>query len=274
MVDRGTGTTPADLLAASCGSESEDVGLSEETPKRARLTLQDLLRTASALDAMPELPKELVRGFLEDAAHYQGRRKRIQRRAQVAACREMIQLMPPNLPDPESIAEEAYETFSRSLGTSYSEQDAKYMGGRLRHAKGVLAKALGQLNYDMANLPEIDYALISVEALKHDIDLNRLFHQLQVLEKIAVNTENVNPLGRPKDHNTAAALDAAQYLMDHGIKRQRAAKIVAVLTQHHPDVEAKGWRTIQTAMVDAGIPARTKKLGKGGRSRYISLTPG
>jgi hypothetical protein len=50
--------------------------------------------------------------------------------------------------------------------------------------------------------------------------------------------------------------------------------MVAVLTLHHPDAAAKDWRTIQAAMVDMGISAKTKKLVKGSRKAHILLTPG
>lgn len=248
--------------------------MTKKMPSRVRSTLEDRLRAASVLDAIPGLPGEWLDRFLEDAHRFQEYRERIHLEALAAACREMIRLIPASVADPESVAAETYAIFCRSLGTSYSGQDAKYMGGRLQKAMGILAQPLRNLNHDMAELPEIDYAQVSVEVLKYGMDLNVLVEQLQVLEKVVANVENPNAPGRNKEHNTTAAIAAGTYLMDHGIKRQRAAKIAEVLTQHHPDVDAKDWRTIQAAMKDAGIEAKRRKLGKEGRKQHILLTPG
>lgn len=248
--------------------------MKKKESNRTRVTLERLIRAAPALDAIPRLREKWSELYSDYATSVQDHRERIYLEAQAAACREMIPLIPAAVTDPETLAGEAYAVFCGSLGESYSNQDAKYMGRRLKKTMVKLAKKLNPLNRDLARLAEIDFALISAEALKHGISLRDLADQLAVLEKIAADGENRNTSGRSKDHNTAAALATAQYLMNHGIKRQTAARVVAVLTLHHPDVDSKEWRTIEAAMVDADISAEPRMLGKGGGRAFISLTPG
>jgi len=248
--------------------------MTKKISRKAEPTLRDRLHAVHDHYVSESDPPDDGDSFLEHADRILARKQRMQKDAWAAARRDVIPLIPVSVADPKSVATETYAMFDRCLDSSRSYDDAKRISARWSHDMGILATALRHFNDHMTHFSNTSLLDLSHEAWKRGIDLEVLSEQLHVLGEIAASVEGAHATGRAKAHNTTAALEAAQYLMDHGIKRQRAAKIVAVLTFHHPDVAAKDWRTIQTAMVDAGISARTKKLGKGSRKGYISLTPG
>lgn len=245
--------------------------MTKKRPPGFRFTLRDLF--ASSKRIWSEEDEEGLARARTYVKTLEEEYDRMDREAEAAAYREMIPLIPASVADPESLAAEAYATFDRSFFASRAKQ-GKGTEADLRPFMGTLASALRHLNTALASLSIDERHVMQEEVSERGIELDVLFEQLHVLGEIAQNVASARALGRVKDHATVASLDAAQYLMEHGIKRQRAAKLVAVVMAHQPDVAAKDWRTIQAALVDAGISARTKKLVKGGQEGYISLTPG
>ena len=198
------------------------------------------------------------------------------REAKRAACLGMVPLMPKSVADPEYLASETCDTFYRSLLHGNGVRRSKRIRKNIKGEVHDFAEAMESFSKASAGLTDLGFSRLWVDTQKVGIDLFVLFEQLDTLRDIASNLEEDlgNPLGRWKDPGTVAAVDAGQYLMDHGIKRQPAAKIVEVLMQNQPRVEPKSWRAIEHAMDKAGISRRPKKSAKGGQKGYIFLTPG
>jgi hypothetical protein len=186
--------------------------------------------------------------------------------ALLAAAQELVAQLK-GVPHPGELLAEAYAIFHLEMNASHYEE---WMIPDVES----FARALGAFRDAVDKMSPPGLLYLAERAREHDIDFKELLGQLDVLAGIVSRVESPRIQVRSKEHNTKAALAAAAHLMEHGIKRQRAAKIVAGITQHFPDAERKSWQTIQGDMIRAGITSKPKKVSKVGGKGYPSLTPG
>lgn len=183
----------------------------------------------------------------------------VAKRQRLAAVGAMVAAMPKKTPDATLLAEQAYIRFERALVSELTGEGNRIEDRALARDLPKVRQALLSLGDAVAAMSPLGLDHLSHELNQRGIDLITLGNWLQTLAE--VTDRPLPPLDGPlKDRTTVAAMDAAQYLMNNGIKRQRATKVIEALIRSSPSVKPKTWEAIQDAMITAGIPA--KKLGK------------
>jgi hypothetical protein len=185
-------------------------------------------------------------------------------RDQVVAA--MVAAMPKGTPDPALLALYAYLHFRRAHAFDTVDHG--------KHSETVLTTDRVHAAMDaLRTLEDALLAMLPATPERHrdillelGLDLERLHKGLGEFGEVAVPARTKDP-GRQKDHTTVGALAAGRYLMQHGIRRQRAARLVAVLMANIPGIPAKTWQTIEQDLRDSD-PAPQKIVKAKGWGAY------
>lgn len=168
-------------------------------------------------------------------------------RDQVVAA--MVAAMPKGTPDPALLALYAYLHFRRAHAFDTVDHgkhaDTVLTTDRVHAAMDALQALEAALQAMLPADPERRRDML----LGLGLDLERLHTGLGEFSEVAVPARTKEP-GQQKDHATVGALAAGRYLMQHGISRQRAAKLVALLMANIPGTPAKTWQTIEQVLRD------------------------
>lgn len=176
----------------------------------------------------------------------------------------MVAVLPKKTADPERLAYYAYRVFRRALAfDTVSRLEDVLTAAKLHQAEA----AFEAFEQTMAGILPADPDRRRDAWIAMGVDLEKLRDSLAALATVAV-PDPPGGSGQNKQSNTVAAVAAALYLEDQGVKRQRAAKTVAVMMEGYPGVQAKPWKSIQDAMPEnPAIPKKSVKTAGWGSYR-------
>ena len=186
----------------------------------------------------------------------------VAKRQRLAIVGAMVAAMPKKTPDAPLLAEQAYIRFERALVSEFIGEGTRLEDKALARELPRVRQALLSLDDAVAAMSPFGLSHLSHALDQRGIDFITLGNWLGTLAEVTDRSPPPSE-GSRKDRTTVAAVVAAQYLMNNGINRQRAAKVIEALMQSSPSVEPKTWETIQDAMIAAGIPAKKLVKAKG-----------